>query len=40
MSTQIDTVLAQMAELTNAVKSSGRQNMQWEDVQKAFGAHR
>ena len=38
MSTQIDTVLAQMAELTNAVKSSGRQNMQWEDVQKAFGA--
>ena len=34
---EIETVLAQMAELTNAVKGSKRQEMQWEDVQKSFG---
>jgi HK97 family phage major capsid protein len=36
---QIDAVLQQMAELTNTVKASGsKSNLQWDDLQKAFGA--
>jgi len=37
MSTPYDAVLAQMAELTNAVKSAPKQELQWEQIQKQFG---
>jgi HK97 family phage major capsid protein len=37
--TNLDAVLQQMAELTSVVKAAGgRQNLQWDDVEKAFGA--
>ena len=34
---QFDAVLAQMAELTNAVKSAPKNELQWEQIQKSFG---
>lgn len=37
MSNQYDAVLAQMAELTNAVKSAPKQELQWAEIQKQFG---
>ena len=37
MSTQFDVVLAQMAELTNAVKAAPKNELQWEQIQKQFG---
>ena len=35
---QVDAVLAQMAELTNAVKSAPKQELRWEQIEKDFGA--
>lgn len=37
MATQFDAVLAQMAELTNAVKAAPKNELQWEQIQKQFG---
>ena len=37
MATQFDAVLAQMAELTNAVKSAPKNELQWEQIEKQFG---
>ena len=34
---QVDAVLAQMAELTNAVKGAPKQELQWEQIEKNFG---
>ena len=33
---QFDAVLAQMAELTNAVKSAPKQDVQWGDIERQF----
>ena len=38
MATQLDGVLAQMAELTAIVKGRDKGELQWADVEKAFGA--
>ena len=37
MTVALDAVLAQMAELTNAVKGQPKQELQWDSIQKAFG---
>ncbi len=36
MSTQLDVVLAQMAELTNAVKAAPKNELQWGDIERQF----